>query len=184
MIGGFVTKPALDLQKITQSPRDILPRPQFIKVRKDARRYRGSIMRDAAIAMRHTVIVVGSLCFALLAGSARAETADAIPNDDTVQSAPAETAAACLPWRAAVLSAKAADSHNALVNVMEGAEASDFLSFANALPPASHVDGNRVAIVFAPESDQFIFVVGQQNCATAIMQVPRAAIEQLTGPSV
>jgi predicted Zn-dependent protease len=140
-------------------------------------------MRHAAIAMRHTVIIVGSLCFALLAGSARAATPDVMPNDDTVQSAPAETAA-CLPWRAAVLSAKAADSHNALVNVMEGAEASDFLSFANALPPTSHVDGNRVAIVFAPENDQFIFVVGQQNCATAIMQVPRAAIEQLTGSSV
>ena len=134
--------------------------------------------------MRHTVIVVGSLCCALLAGSARAETPDAIPSDDTVRSAPAETAPACLPWRAAVLSTKQANSHNALVNIMEGAEASDFLAFANSLPPASHIDGNRVAIVFAPQSDQYIFVVGQQNCATAIMQVPRVAIEQYTGKSV
>jgi hypothetical protein len=184
MIGGFVTKPALDLQKITRFLGDIRPRPRFIKQRQDARRYRGSIMRHAAVVMRRTVIVAGGLCFALLAGSARAETPDAMPNDDTVQPAPAETAPACLPWRAAVLSAKAADSRNALVNVMEGAEASDFLSFANSLPPASHVDGNRVAILFAPQNDQFIFVVGRQNCATAIMQVPRAAIEQATGPSV
>jgi hypothetical protein len=47
----------------------------------------------------------------------------------------------------------------------------------------------RVAVVFAPQDDGFIFVIGQfvigqQDCATAIMQVPRATIEQMTGQPV
>jgi hypothetical protein len=132
--------------------------------------------------MKHSAIVLGSLCLALLAGVARAEMPDAAA-DESVQSGPAQAGPSCLPWRAAVLSAKAADSRNALVNIMEGDEASNFLIFANSLPPASHVDGDRIAVVFAPQDDRFIFVVGRQDCATAIMQVPRAAIEQLGGRS-
>ena len=133
--------------------------------------------------MRHSAIVLGSLCLALLVGVARAETPDADSNE-SVQSAPAQAGPSCLPWRTAVLSTKAADSRNALVNIMDGDEASKFLTFANSLPPASHVDGDHIAVVFAPQDDRFIFVVGRQGCATSILQVPRAAIEQLTGRPV
>jgi hypothetical protein len=129
--------------------------------------------------MKHPSVVLGSVCLALLAGAARAEAPD-----ESFQSAPAPPGPACLPWRTVVLSTKAADSRNALVEIMEGEEASSFLSFANSLPPVSHIDGNRVAVVFAPQDDGFIFVIGQQDCATAIMQVPRATIEQMTGQPV
>ena len=93
-------------------------------------------------------------------------------------------ASSCPAWKTAVLAVRATDPQARLIEVVHGKEASQFLGLVNAMPPVSHIDGDRVAIVFAPDADAFFFVAGQHDCATGILQVPRQEIKKMAGVAI
>jgi hypothetical protein len=92
--------------------------------------------------------------------------------------------AACPAWKTAVLAVRASDPEARLLEVVQGKAASQFLDLVNAMPPVSHVGGDRVAVVFAPDADAFLFVVGEHGCATGILQVPRQEIKKMAGVAI
>ncbi|HZS84928.1 MAG TPA: hypothetical protein VFA50_18770 [Stellaceae bacterium] len=94
-----------------------------------------------------------------------------------------EAAPSCPSWKSVVLKARASEPAARLVDVMEGDTASAFLAFINEMPPASNVAGDHIAVVFAPATDRFLFIIGARNCATGIVQVPRAEIQKMIGTS-
>ena len=95
----------------------------------------------------------------------------------------AGTGSSCLSWKTAVLAARASDPRARVVDVMDGQTASAFLAYVNAIPPISHVGGDHVAVVFVPPADMFLFIIGEEECATGVVQVPRNEVQKMVGVS-
>ena len=112
----------------------------------------------------------------LMLGACQPTTNRLDPNADMAQAG-----ASCMPFQRAVLDSKSLDPGARILQVADGKDAADLLAFINSLPPVSHVGGDQVAIVFEPQDDTFIFIVGESDCATGMLQVPRSAIAHLVG---
>lgn len=93
-------------------------------------------------------------------------------------SPPATTGAACLGWPMALLAARQGDPSAQVVEMMDGAKAKQFLDIVNAMPPRSNVSGDHVAVVMAPDVHAVIVVAGERDCATAIIRLPREAMDR------
>jgi len=92
--------------------------------------------------------------------------------------------AACLPWTSAVRTMEGADPRSSIVYVDEGDDARRLLTFVNAMPPISHAAGDRVAVIYAPSRQVFLFIVGQQRCLAAVVRVPAEQLERFVGTSI
>jgi len=91
---------------------------------------------------------------------------------------------ACLPWESAVRTMQGADPRAVIVYADEGDEARRLLTFVNAMPPVSHATGDRVAVVYEPRSELFLFVVGQRGCLASVVRVPTAQLARFVGTSI
>jgi hypothetical protein len=96
----------------------------------------------------------------------------------------AQSAVGCMPWQKAVLNVRQTNPDAAIVDVAEGTEAQSLLAVLNSLPPTSSVGGDAIAVVFEPRGDNFLFVIGLNDCAVGVMQVERSAIEKMVGISI
>jgi hypothetical protein len=91
---------------------------------------------------------------------------------------------ACLPWESAVRTMQGADPRAAIVYADEGDEARRLLTFVNALPPVSHAKGDRVAVLYEPRSEIFLFVVGQRGCLASVVRIPTEQFARFVGTSI
>jgi hypothetical protein len=87
----------------------------------------------------------------------------------------------CMQWPAAMTAAQTSSPDAALVKVMEGNLASQFIQIVNEVPPVSDVAGDHVALFYRPQSGQFMIVVGQESCATHVLELPASVFERMVG---
>jgi hypothetical protein len=104
-----------------------------------------------------------------------------VPDQPAPTADMAQDGSSCMPFQRAVHDSKALDPGARLLNVADGSDATELIAFLNAVPPASNVDGDHVAIVFEPQEDTFLFIVGESDCATGMLQIPRRSIANLVG---
>jgi len=90
----------------------------------------------------------------------------------------------CLSWKAAMSTMRETDPEAAIVYVDEGRAARQILAFVNALPPASHAEGDRVAVLYLPRSDKFLFVIGEKSCLASVVQVPSEQLQRFVGMGI
>jgi hypothetical protein len=87
----------------------------------------------------------------------------------------------CLKWPVAMVAAQANNPDAQLVRTMEGHLAHDFVSIVNQLPPASTFDGDHVALFFRKSDEQFLVVIGQDQCARHVVELPAAIFARMLG---
>jgi hypothetical protein len=90
----------------------------------------------------------------------------------------------CAHWPAAIKMAQMNNPGALLVKVFDGSVAQDFVRFVNTLPPASNMDGNRVALFYRSEAQQFIVLIGQGECASYVVELPSAVVAAMVGQEV
>lgn len=106
------------------------------------------------------------------------------PSGSERDSPPRAAASSCLPWSSAVRTMQDADPRSSLVYVDEGNDARRLLTFVNAMPPVSHATGDRVAVVYEPHPQVFLFIVGQRDCLASVVRVPAEQFEPFVGTSI
>jgi hypothetical protein len=89
----------------------------------------------------------------------------------------------CMTWQSVIGATREADPNAEMVELVEGEDAQKIFAVLNAMPPVSNLGGDHIAIVFAPKRDQFLFIAGDRDCATGIVQIPRARLQRSIGVS-
>jgi hypothetical protein len=92
-----------------------------------------------------------------------------------------EQGLSCLRWPVAMIAAQANNPDAQLVRVMEGNLAHDFVGIVNQLPPVSTFDGDHVALFFRKSDSQFLVVIGQDQCAKHVVELPAAIFARMIG---
>jgi hypothetical protein len=123
----------------------------------------------------------------LLAGAALLAATAAASADEPGMSAAAPSVAepgACLEWPAAMAAARVNNPDAALVKVLEGDLAQEFIEVVNKLPPASQFDGDQAALFFKASADQFLVVIGKGDCARSVVELPASIFARMVGQPV
>jgi hypothetical protein len=89
--------------------------------------------------------------------------------------------ASCLQWPVAMIAAQANNPDAKLLRTMEGNLAHDFVTIVNQLPPVSAFDGDHVALFFRTSDENFLVVIGQNECARHVVELPAAIIQRMLG---
>jgi hypothetical protein len=89
----------------------------------------------------------------------------------------------CMTWQSVIVATREADPNAEMVELVEGEDAQKIFAVLNAMPPISNLGGDHIAIVFEPKHDQFLFIAGDRDCATGIVQIPRARLQRSIGVS-
>jgi hypothetical protein len=121
--------------------------------------------------MRKLLLLAGAAIFAMGATNASAED-------------PAGNGNACLEWPVAMVAAQVNNPDAALVKVMEGSLAQEFIDVVNQLPPASEFGGDHAALFFKETADQFLVVIGEGGCARHVVELPAAIFAKMVGQPV
>jgi hypothetical protein len=112
-------------------------------------------------------------------------TAGATAQDELGRSDPTEPQTqaqqGCLKWPVAMVAAQANNPGAQLVRNFEGHLAHDFVNIVNQLPPASSFDGDHVALFFRKSDEQFLVVIGQDQCARHVVELPAAIFARMLG---
>jgi hypothetical protein len=96
----------------------------------------------------------------------------------------AEAPNSCLEWPVAMAAAQVNNPDAALVKVLEGSLAQEFIEVVNQLPPASAFDGDHAALFFKAQADQFLVVIGAGGCANHVVELPAAIFARMVGQPV
>jgi hypothetical protein len=123
--------------------------------------------------MRHFLLAAAA---ALVLSSAAATAQDQLAEQG--QPGPA---ASCLRWPVAMIAAQANNPDAQLLRTMEGQVANDFVRIVNQLPPISTFDGDHVALFFRKSDQQFLVVIGQDQCARHVVELPVAIFQRMLG---
>jgi hypothetical protein len=94
---------------------------------------------------------------------------------------PTQAAPQCLEWRTAIVAAQAGNPDAALVKVMDGNQAGEFIEVVNSLPPVSTFEGNHVALFFKEKAEEFMVVIGQGDCARHVVEFPASVFARMVG---
>jgi hypothetical protein len=97
---------------------------------------------------------------------------------------PAPGGQSCLEWPVAMVAAQVNNPDAALVKVLEGNLAQEFIHVVNQLPPASAFDGDHAALFFKASADQFLVVIGEAGCANHVVELPASIFAQMVGQPV
>lgn len=130
------------------------------------------------------LLLAAALALPLLTGPAAAEPRLAAGAPQGGESDPVPTASRCLEWPIAMVAAQASNPDASLVKVMDGSLANDFIKVVNALPPVSLFEGDHVALFFKEKADQFLVVIGQNECAKHVVELPAAIFARMVGQPV
>ena len=125
--------------------------------------------------MRHVVLAAAA---ALVLTTSGASAQDQLGRSDPIDP-PAQQS--CLKWPVAMVAAQANNPDAQLVRTLEGHLAHDFVSIVNQLPPASTFDGDHVALFFRKSDEQFLVVIGQDQCAKHVVELPAAIFARMLG---
>jgi len=87
----------------------------------------------------------------------------------------------CLQWPVAMVAAQANNPDAQLLRTMEGKMANEFVQIVNQLPPASTFDGDHVALFFRKSDQQFLVVIGQDQCARHVIELPAVIFQRMIG---
>jgi hypothetical protein len=87
----------------------------------------------------------------------------------------------CLQWKAALSAAQASSPGAELVRTLQGRLAQDFVGIVNRLPPVSSFDGDRVALFFRKADDLFLVVIGRNQCARHVVELPASVFARMLG---
>jgi hypothetical protein len=87
----------------------------------------------------------------------------------------------CLKWPVAMVAAQANNPDAQLVRVLQGDLAHDFVTIVNQLPPVSTFDGDHVALFFRKSDSQFLVVIGEDQCAKHVVELPAAIFARMIG---
>jgi hypothetical protein len=87
----------------------------------------------------------------------------------------------CLQWPVAMVAAQANNPDAQLLRTMEGKIANDFVRIVNQLPPVSTFDGDHVALFFRKSDQQFLVVIGENQCAKHVVELPAAIFQRMIG---
>ncbi len=90
----------------------------------------------------------------------------------------------CLAWQSVILATREADPNSEMVDLVEGSDAQQMLAALNSMPPISNLGGDHIAIVFQPGDDRFLFIAGERDCATGIVQIPRETLQKSMGVTI
>jgi hypothetical protein len=96
----------------------------------------------------------------------------------------AKGAQECLAWQSVILATREADPDSQMVDLVEGSDAQQMLAALNSMPPISNLGGDHIAIVFQPGDDRFLFIAGERDCATGIVQIPRETLQRSMGTTI
>lgn len=118
--------------------------------------------------MRHVLLAAAAV---LTLSSAAATAQDQVPG----------TGSSCLQWPVAMVAAQANNPDAQLLRTMEGKMANEFVQIVNQLPPASTFDGDHVALFFRKSDQQFLVVIGQDQCARHVVELPAAIFQRMIG---
>src|SRR5690242_6467381 len=124
------------------------------------------------------ILLAGAVLFLGLSGGAQ------VNAESEPQPQQALNTAQCTKWPAAVRLAQTNNPDASLVKMFDGNVAQDFVHFVNTLPPASDMDGNRVALFYKSEAQEFIVLIGQGDCANYVVELPSAILAGLVGQEV
>jgi hypothetical protein len=91
---------------------------------------------------------------------------------------------ACLEWPVAMVAAQVNNPDAALVKVLEGSLAKQFIEVVNHVPPASDFGGDHAALFFKAHVEQFLVVIGEGNCARHVVELPAAIFARMVGEPV
>jgi hypothetical protein len=123
----------------------------------------------------------------LLAGAALLAATAAASAEEPAMPAPPPNAGepnACLEWPMAMAAAQANNPDAALVKVLQGDLAHEFIEVVNKLPPASQFDGDQAALFFKASADQFLVVIGKGDCARTVVELPASIFARMVGQPV
>lgn len=67
------------------------------------------------------------------------------------------------------------------VKTFGGELAAEIIDILNRMPPPSEFDGEVVELFFNKEADEFLFVIGSKECATAVLEVPSSVFRRAIG---
>jgi hypothetical protein len=123
--------------------------------------------------MRHFLLAAAA---ALVLSSAAATAQDQLA--EQAQPGPGPS---CLRWPVAMIAAQANNPDAQLLRTMEGQVANDFVRIVNQLPPVSTFDGDHVALFFRKSDQQFLVVIGQDQCARHVVELPVAIFQRMLG---
>jgi hypothetical protein len=125
--------------------------------------------------MRHVVLAA--------AAALALTTAGALAQDQLGRSDPTDPQGqqSCLKWPVAMVAAQANNPDAQLLRTLEGHLAHDFVNIVNQLPPASSFDGDHVALFFRKSDEQFLVVIGQDQCAKHVVELPAAIFARMLG---
>jgi len=84
----------------------------------------------------------------------------------------------CMTWQSVIGATREADPNAEMIKLVEGEDAQEIFAVLNAMPPVSNLGGDHIAIVFEPKRDQLLFIAGDRDCATGIVQIPRIRRER------
>jgi hypothetical protein len=87
----------------------------------------------------------------------------------------------CLQWPVAMIAAQANNPDAQLLRTMEGHLAHDFVSIVNQMPPVSTFDGDHVALFFRKSDENFLVVIGQNECARHVVELPASIFQRMLG---
>jgi hypothetical protein len=127
--------------------------------------------------MRHFLLAAAA---ALTLSSAPATAQDQVAAAALEQGQQAQ-APTCLQWPVAMVAAQANNPDAQFLRTMEGSIANEFVRIVNQLPPVSQFDGDHVALFFRKSDEQFLVVIGQNECAKHVVELPAAIFQRMLG---
>jgi hypothetical protein len=122
--------------------------------------------------MRQVLLAAAAV---LTLSSAAATAQDQVVGESPVQGP------SCLQWPVAMVAAQANNPDAQLLRMMEGKIANDFVRIVNQLPPVSTFDGDHVALFFRKSDQQFLVVIGENQCAKHVVELPAAIFQRMIG---